>query len=296
MLAAAVAAVLPRRAAACGWSVARSAAAGAFVPRRMMAGHSKWAKIARSKGANDAKRGALFSKHASAIAQAARSGDALRLQTAIEKAQRDGTPKAIIERAKDTSNKGEAMEEILYEGIGPSSVAVLVEALTSSRNRAAKTIRATFNKFGGDFQSSGSVSWQFTTRGRFTLEYDAGAGAQDRVMEAALGADGVEDVEFVEEEHPDSANEGGGDEGTAAAAGPPGGGKALAYVYCDAGRLGSVRNALVAAGFTPSVSEVLRTPQSTVDVPEGEEAEAFAAFLERLEDNEDVQNVYHNAA
>lgn len=251
-----------------------------------MAGHSKWAKIARTKGANDAKRGALFSKHASAIAQAARSGDALRLQTAIEKAQRDGTPKAIIERAKDTSAKGEAMEEILYEGIGPSSVAVLVEALTSSRNRAAKSIRATFNKYGGDFQSSGSVSWQFTTRGRFTIEYDAGTeGAQDRVMEAAMNADGVEDVEFPEAD--DGANEGG--EGAAAA-------KGAAYVYCDAGRLGSVRNALIAAGYTPSVSEVLRTPQSTVEVPEGEEAEAFAAFLERLEDNEDVQNVYHNAA
>ena len=267
-------------------ALAPRSSAGFHTSASSCAGHSKWAKIARSKGANDAKRGALFSKHANAIGAAARSGDAMRLASAIEKAQRDDCPKHIIERAKDVSAKGEATEEILYEGIGPSSVAVLVEALTTNRNRAAKTIRACFNKYNGDFQSSGSVSWQFTTRGRFTLEYDAAdAAVQDKLMEAAMNA-GAEDIEFPEDEPA-------GDEEGAA---PKKGAGATAYVFCDPGKLGTVKNALIAAGYKPTVSELLRTANSTVEVPEGEEAEAFSAFLERLEELEDVQAIYHNAA
>lgn len=264
----------------------------ADIPLRY-AGHSKWAKIARSKGANDQKRGALFSKHAAAIKSAALSGDVLRLQTAIDKAKRDNTPAHVIDKAKDVNAKGEAMEEIVYEGIGPSSVGVLVECLTTNRVRAAKWVRSIFNKFDGDFQSSGSVSWQFTTRGRFTILYDpgsdGGAGEQERIMEAAMSVD-AEDVEFPEPEAASGEDGEGG--GTAAQAG----GKLTAYVYCDASKLGTYRNGLVAAGYTPAVSEVLRIPQSTVDIAEGEDAERFASFLEMLDENEDVQTVYHNAS
>lgn len=269
-------------------------------PRRF-AGHSKWAKIARSKGAADQARGALFSKHAAAIKAAAVSGDALRLQTAVDKAKRDNTPTHVIDKARDASARGEAMEEIMYEGIGPCATAVLVECLTPSRNRAAKTVRAAFNKFGGELQSSGSVSWQFTARGRFTLPLGAVGGggggdweaAQEQLLEAAMAADGVEDVEFPEPElDGDGDGDGDGDAATSAAAvGAP----RVAHVFCDAGKLGSVRNALVGVGLTPAVSEVVRTPQTTVDVPPGEPSEALAEFLQRLEDNEDVQAVHHNA-
>ena len=299
------AARLARAAAACApASPAQLLASSA--PRRF-AGHSKWAKIARSKGAADQARGALFSKHAAAIKAAALSGDALRLQTAVDKAKRDDTPAHVIDKARDVSTRGEALEEITYEGIGPGATAVLVECLTSSRNRAAKTVRAAFNKYGGELQSSGSVSWQFTSRGRFTLPLAAagdGGGweaAQERLLEAAMEVDGVEDVEFEAEGEAGDGGDGvgGGDDsggsGGGATAGPGAAGRA-AYVYCDAGKLGSVRNALLAAGLTPSVSEVVRTPQSLVDVPPGEPAEAFAEFLARLDDNEDVQTVHHNAA
>lgn len=268
----------------------RSAARRISVSAVISAGHSKWAKVKRAKGANDQKRGALFSKHAAAIKSAALSGDALRLQSAVDKAKRDNTPAHVIDKARDVSARGEAMEEILYEGIGPCSTGVLVECLTTNRVRAAKWVRSVFNKFGGDFQSSGSVSWQFTTRGRFTLPYGGGEGgagleaAQEAILEAAMAAE-AEDVEF-----PDPDPE--GDEGE----GGEGAGRRVAYVYCDPAKLGTVRNALVGGGLTPSVSEVLRIPQSTVDIPPGEDAEQFGTFLEMLEELEDVQAVYHNAA
>jgi transcriptional/translational regulatory protein YebC/TACO1 len=184
------------------------------------------------------------------------------------------------------------MEEVIYEGVGPSSVAVLVEALTDNRARAVKWIKAAFRAYGGELQSSGAVSWQFTVRGRFTLPCpDASEAAQEALMDVAMAA-GALDIEFPDAEEAGGEGGAGGDDGAAAAPPPP----AVAYVFCDPAVLGTVRNALVAAGHTPAVTEVLRLPQSTVEVPEGDASEAFAAFLGRLEELDDVQAVVHNAA
>lgn len=257
-----------------------------------LAGHSRWAKIGKSKAITDQARGRVMSKHAAALTAAARSGDTQRLHSALDKARRDNVPVAIIERAVSAS-KGPAagaaaMEEVVYEGVGPSSVAVLVEALTDNRARAVKWIKAAFRAYGGELQSSGAVSWQFTARGRFTLPCpDASEAAQEALMNAAMEA-GADDIEFPEADAEEEEVDG----GDGAVAPPP---PAVAYVFCDPAVLGTVRNALVAAGHTPSVTEVLRLPQSTVSVPEGDASEAFAAFLARLEELEDVQAVVHNA-
>src|ERR671923_214997 len=155
-----------------------------------MSGHSKWSQIKRQKGANDAKRGALFTKIAREISVAARQGgmdpDAnYKLRLAVDKARRPPNKmpadniKRAIERAAG-SGEGEQYEEIVYEGYGPGGVAVLVEAATDNRNRTAAEVRSIFSKAGGQLAGSGAVAWQFEPRGLITVARDGvDAGADD---------------------------------------------------------------------------------------------------------------------
>src|SRR3954453_15445729 len=165
-----------------------------------MSGHSKWSTIKRQKGANDAKRGALFTKVAREISVAARQGggdpDAnYRLRLAIEKARSVNMPSDNIKRTIDKATGGgeaDQFEEIVYEGYGPGGVAILVEAATDNRNRTAGDVRSIFTKAGGQLAGSGAVAWQFEPRGLIAVT--ANGRDPDEVALTAIDA-GAEDVE-----------------------------------------------------------------------------------------------------
>src|SRR6266536_965023 len=165
-----------------------------------MSGHSKWSSIKHKKGVADARRGKLFSKLSRALIVAAREGGPdpgsnLALQNAIEKARSYSMPKDNIERAiargSGADSDAQAFEQVLYEGYGPSGVAVIVEALTDNRNRTAADVRAAFSKHDGNLGTSGAVSWLFERRG--VVIVSAEGADEDEVMLAAAegGADDV---------------------------------------------------------------------------------------------------------
>src|SRR6188474_3298754 len=170
-----------------------------------MSGHSKWSTIKRQKGANDAKRGAVFTKVAREIMVAARAGggdpDAnFRLRLAVDKARSVNMPQDNIKRAIEKATGGgdaEQFEEIVYEGYGPGGVAVLVEAATDNRNRTAADVRSIFTKAGGQLAGSGAVAWQFEPRGLIAVP--AGRDADDIAL-AAIDA-GAEDVDTSDPAH-----------------------------------------------------------------------------------------------
>src|SRR6059036_1820406 len=165
----------------------------AFGGRRCMSGHSKWSSIKHKKGAADAKRGKLFSKLSRAIIVAAKEGGPdpagnLALQNAIEKARSYSMPKDNIERAiargSGADSDAQAFETVVYEGYGPSGVAIIVEALTDNRNRTAADVRHVFAKNDGNLGGSGAVAWLFERRGIILV--DADPADEDSVMLAAV--------------------------------------------------------------------------------------------------------------
>ncbi|HTL28706.1 MAG TPA: YebC/PmpR family DNA-binding transcriptional regulator, partial [Tepidisphaeraceae bacterium] len=163
-----------------------------------MAGHSHWSKIKRAKGANDAKRGKIWSKIAKKIMIAAKGGgdprDNLALRYVIDEAKQANMPKDTIEKAikKGTGELGaENWENATYEGYGPGGVALLIEALTNNRSRTAPELRSIFEKGGGNLATSGAVAFQFTKQGVITIKSDAVE--EDALLELALEA-GAEDV------------------------------------------------------------------------------------------------------
>lgn len=170
-----------------------------------MAGHSKWANIQHRKGRQDAARSKLFSKLSKEITVAAKLGDPdpeknPRLRLAIKEAKSNSVPKDVIARAisRSQAGDGDEFEEIRYEGYGPHGVAVIVEALTDNRNRTASTVRACFDKHGGNLGETGSVSFMFERKGE--IVYPVSAGDEDTVMMAAIDA-GAEDIESDEDGH-----------------------------------------------------------------------------------------------
>ena len=237
-----------------------------------MAGHSKWANIRFRKGAQDAKRGKIFTKLIREITIAARiaGGDPAsnpRLRTAIDKALAQNMPKDNIERAikRGTGDlEGVSYEEIRYEGYGPGGVAVLVECTTDNKNRTVSEVRHAFTKNGGNLGTDGSVAYLFNTMG--VLQYPVGSD-EDAIMEAALEA-GAEDV--VAE-----------DDGSV-------------EVQTSQEDFSAVRDAMVAAGFEPELAEI--TQRATTDVSLGvDDGEKMLKLLDMLEDLDDVQNVFSNA-
>ena len=165
-----------------------------------MSGHSKWSQIKRQKGANDAKRGAAFTKVGREIAIAAREGGGdpeanYRLRLAVEKARAVNMPADTIRRAIERGTGGgdaEQYEEMVYEGYGPGGVAILIEAATDNRNRTAAELRSIFSKAGGQLAGAGSVAWQFEPRGVVALRRDGHD--PDEVALTAIDA-GAEDVD-----------------------------------------------------------------------------------------------------
>ena len=236
-----------------------------------MSGHSKWATIKHAKGLADAKRGKLFTKFIKEISIAARMGGGdpnsnPRLRTAIIKARASNMPKDNIDRAikKGTGELGAAVfEELVYEGYAAGGVAVMVEVLTDNKNRAAADVRNIFNKNGGNLGVSGSVSRMFQRKG--TIEYDAEKVSEDQVMEMALEA-GADDI----------VNEGG-----------------VITVTTSAEAFAAVADALTEKGFESLSGEVGMVPDAYSAV-DADTAAKVAKLLNRLEDNDDVQNVYSN--
>jgi YebC/PmpR family DNA-binding regulatory protein len=236
-----------------------------------MSGHSKWSQIKRQKGVNDAKRGALFTKLTREIITAARQGGGdvegnYRLRMAIDKARANSMPmeniKRAIERATGAGADAEQYEEITYEGIGPANVAVIVAAMTDNRNRTASEIRSIFNKIGGSLTP---VAWQFEPRGLISIALNGRD--PDEVTLAAIDA-GAADV------------------------GSPEGGAIL--VVTEPADLEQVRGALAAAGYPAESAELSMEPTTKVEITEEKAARQVLQFVERLEDLEDVQNVYAN--
>lgn len=237
-----------------------------------MAGHSKWHNIQHRKGAQDAKRGKLFTKLIREITVSARAGgpDATanpRLRAAIDKALGGNMTRDTIDRAVKRGSgqvDGDNFEEVVYEGYGVNGVAVLVECLTDNRNRTVAEVRHAFNKYGGNLGTSGSVAYLFSKVG--LLSYASGSD-EDSIMEAALEA-GAEDV---------IGNEDGSID-----------------VLTTAEDYMSVKDAMVAAGLVPEQFDVIMQASTNVDLGL-EEAQKFAKLVDALEDLDDVQKVHTNA-
>ena len=236
-----------------------------------MSGHSKWSTIKRQKGANDAKRGALFTKLAREIITAARQGGPdpeanYRLRMAVDKARANSMPaeniKRAIERATGAGADAEQYDEVTYEGIGPANVAVIVAAMTDNRNRTASEIRSVFTKHGG---SLSPVAWQFELRG--LIELPLNGRDPDELTLTAIDA-GAADV------------------------GAPDGGSIL--ITTEPTDLEAVRRALSAAGYEAESAELSMEPTTTVAIGDEGTAKSVLQFMERLEDLDDVQNVYAN--
>jgi YebC/PmpR family DNA-binding regulatory protein len=236
-----------------------------------MSGHSKWSTIKRQKGANDAKRGALFTKVAREIAVAARVGggdpDAnYRLRLAMDKARSINMPADNIKRAIERATgggEGEQYEEIVYEGYGSGGVAVLVEATTDNRNRTAAEVRSIFSKAGGQLAGTGAVAWQFEPRGLITIARD-GVDA-DEVALTAIDA-GAVDVDS--ETDP-------------------------IEIYTEPHDLESVRTALDGAGVPIDEAESAMLAKQTVTL-DAEHVRKTMRLVELLEDLDDVQRVTTN--
>ncbi|MGH3103934.1 MAG: YebC/PmpR family DNA-binding transcriptional regulator [Gaiellaceae bacterium] len=238
-----------------------------------MSGHSKWSSIKHKKGAADAKRGKLFSKLSRAIIVAAKEGGGdpagnLALQNAIEKAKSYSMPKDNIERAIARGSGADAdaaaFEQIVYEGYGPSGVAVLVEALTDNRNRTASDVRHAFDKNDGNLGTSGAVAWLFERRGVVLVAADS-ADEDELTLVAADG--GAEDV----------AQDG-----------------SSFQVTCAPEWLPAVRQAIERAGFAIESAELTMVPKTTVEVADEAAAKKILRLMDALEENDDVQDVFAN--
>lgn len=238
-----------------------------------MSGHSKWSSIKHKKGAADAKRGKLFSKLSRAIIVAAKEGggnpaDNLALQNAIEKAKSYSMPKDNIDRAiakgSGADADASAFETVVYEGFGPSGVAIIVEALTDNRNRTASDVRHTFAKNDGNLGGSGAVAWLFERRGLVVVD---AAGADEDELTLAAAEGGADDVALDGSTY---------------------------QVTCAPEQLAAVREAVQAAGFTVEAAELTMVPKTTVEVADENEAKKILRLVDQLEDNDDVQDVFAN--
>lgn len=238
-----------------------------------MSGHSKWHSIKHKKGAADAKRGKIFTRHANLITIAARQGGGdpdmnpvLRL--AIDNAKKENVPNANIERAikRGSGDSKDAAEifEITHEGYGPGGTAAIVECLTDNKNRTLTNIRTIFNKRGGNLGASGSVAWMFERKGIITINTEGKD--QDEVELAAIDA-GAADVERED---------------------------GIMQIYTAPNDLTTVSDNLKNSGFEAEQAEVLLVPNQTVNVEDEAVARKILDFIDAIEDDPDVSNVSSN--
>ena len=237
-----------------------------------MSGHSHWAGIKHKKAANDAKRGKTWSKVARMIIVAAKNGGGdpsanLSLRYAIDKAKAANMPKDTIEKAikKGTGDLGGVnFEEVLYEGYGPSGVAIMVEALTDNRNRTGPEIKKLFEKHGGSLGTSGCVNWMFSQKGLITV--NTANVDEEHLLEIALSA-GANDMQTV------------GD---------------VYEITCEPDAYEELKKALQEKEITTEVAEISMVPQSTIDINDEHTAGRIISLMEAFDDHDDVQNAYAN--
>ena len=240
-----------------------------------MSGHSKWHNIQKTKGAQDAKRSAAFTKIAKEIIVAVKQGGSgdpnnnSRLATVIAKAKAANMPNDNIKRTIDKAlgaGNTDNYESVTYEGYGPSGVAVIVEALTDNRNRTAPEIRHYFDKYGKGMGAQGCVSWSFDRKGVIIINNEDEELDEEMVMMDALDA-GAEDFE---------------------ASGP------VFEVTTDPDNFNEVVAALEAKGYTFVSAEIEMVPQNYIKLDSEDDIKMMTKLLDMMEDNEDVQNVWHN--
>lgn len=237
-----------------------------------MSGHSKWKNIMHKKGKTDAQRAKVFTKIGREIMVAVKEGGADpaangKLRDLIAKAKQNNVPNDNIDRVIKKAAGGDDKnnyESMVYEGYGPNGVAVIVEALTDNKNRTAGEVRHYFDKFGGNLGTTGCVSYMFSTKGIVILENDGLD--EEKVMEDCMEA-GVEDFDF--------------------------GGEAVEIETLPA-ECGNVREFLEGKGYTVISAEVEQVPSTYTQLTEPEHIRKMNLLLDALEENDDVQNVFHN--
>lgn len=237
-----------------------------------MSGHSKWSTIKRKKAANDAKRGAIFTRLAREIAIAARQGGGdmetnFTLRLAVDRAKAENMPKdniaRAIKRGTGEDKDGAELEQIMYEGYGPHGVAMMIEVVTDNRNRTVADLRHVLSRVGGNLAETGAVSWQFTRSAYFA--FPTGEHDPDHVFEVAVES-GADDVLLGEDD---------------------------IEVMAPVERFKQVNDALQAAGIDPDEAGLRMLPNQLMNL-EAEQTVKIMRLIENLEENEDVQQVYSN--
>ena len=237
-----------------------------------MSGHSKWENIKRKKGATDAARAKIFTKIGREIAVIVKEGGPdpaanAKLRDAIAKAKANNVPNDNIDRIiKKAAGDGDKnnYETMVYEGYGPCGVAVIVECLTDNKNRTAGDVRHFFDKFGGNMGTSGCVSFMFSDVGSVIAENNGAD--EDKIMEDVFEA-GADDFNIEDE---------------------------VIEISCDPNKVGSVREALEGMGYTVVSAEATKLPSTYTTIEDEDAIQKMGLLLENLEDDDDVQNVYHN--
>jgi len=237
-----------------------------------MSGHSHWAGIKYKKAAADAKRGKIWSKLARMIIVAAKNGGGdpaanLALRYAIDKAKAANMPKDTIGKAikKGTGEvEGVNFEEVLYEGYGPSGVAIMVEALTDNRNRTTPGVKRLFERHGGSLGAGGCVSWMFTKKGLITV--NTGNVDEEQLLEIALSA-GADDMQNTGE---------------------------VFELTCEPGAYEKLKKTLKEKDIPTEVAEISMVPKNVVAINDEQTAKKIISLMEAFEDHDDVQNTYAN--
>jgi len=240
-----------------------------------MSGHSKWHNIQRTKGAADAKRAQAFTKIAREMAVAVKSGGSgdpannSRLAAVIAKAKAANMPndniKRTIEKALGDKN-GNSYESVTYEGYGPSGVAVIVEAMTDNRNRTASEVRHAFDKYGGNLGATGCVSWSFDNKGVIIVDNEDEEIDEDTMINDALEA-GAEDVSPEEQVY---------------------------EIYTAPDDVVTVSEALEKLGYKFLSAQAELVPQNYIKLTDADDIKNMEKMIDILEDNDDVQNIWHN--
>ena len=240
-----------------------------------MSGHNKWSTIKQKKGKNDAARAKIFTKIGRELIVAVKEGGSAdpslnaKLRDVIAKAKANNVPNDNIERIiKKAAGDSDSAnyESVTYEGYGPNGIAVIVEALTDNRNRTAGEVRHYFDKFGGNMGTQGCVTFMFEKKGVLVIEREELEADEDKVMEDALEA-GASDFEADED---------------------------IFTIYTEPSDFGAVRDDLTSAGYTFASAEVEMVPNNYTKLEDEESKVAMQKMLDMFEDNDDIQNVWHN--
>ncbi len=240
-----------------------------------MSGHNKWSTIKQKKGKNDAARAKIFTKIGRELIVAVKEGGSAdpsvnsKLRDCIAKAKANNVPNDNIDRIiKKAAGEGDSTnyESVTYEGYGASGVAVIVDALTDNRNRTAGDVRHYFDKYGGNMGTPGCVSFMFEQKGVIVIDREDLEADEDTVMEHALEA-GAADFEADED---------------------------VFTVYTEPSDMGAIRDDLAAKGYNFVTAEVAMVPNTYVKVADQETQDKLQKMLDMFEDNDDIQNVWHN--